>query len=282
MNYVFHFGAILDRWPEFLYGAWRTMELTVISCAIGFVIGLVGALVRAFGPVWLRRLVGAYVEIIRNTPLLVQLYFVFFSLPLMGLRFSSYQAAILALSVHLGAYATEILRAGIEAVPAGQVEAAKSLGLTRGQIMRLVVIVPALRAVYPALTSQFILQLLGTSIVSAIAAEELTAETYVALAREAEGVAGVRLHSLILGAVAKRPLVALTYSSKVKHLARYLGLERYTVALDAPAFGYQAAARKIERALRDPVPYADTVAQIADRNLAALDATLQVMAARCR
>jgi polar amino acid transport system permease protein len=175
MNYVFHFGAILDRWPEFLYGAWRTMELTVISSAIGFVIGLAGALARAFGPIWLRRLVGAYVEIIRNTPLLVQLYFVFFSLPLMGLRFSSDQAAILALSIHLGAYATEILRAGIEAVPAGQVEAAKSLGLTRSQIMQLVIVVPALRAVYPALTSQFILQLLGTSIVSAIAAEELTA-----------------------------------------------------------------------------------------------------------
>jgi len=175
MNYVFHFGAILDRWPEFLYGAWRTMELTVVSSAIGFVIGLAGALARAYGPLWLRRLVGVYVEIVRNTPLLVQLYFVFFSLPLMGLRLSSDQAAILALSVHLGAYATEILRAGIEAVPAGQVEAAKSLGLTRGQIMRLVVIVPALRAVYPSLTSQFILQLLGTSIVSAIAAEELTA-----------------------------------------------------------------------------------------------------------
>jgi polar amino acid transport system permease protein len=175
MNYVFHFEAILDRWPEFLYGAWRTMELTLISSAIGFAIGLAGAVARSFGPLWLKRLVGAYVEVIRNTPLLVQLYFVFFSLPLMGLRLSSDQAAILALSIHLGAYATEILRAGVEAVPAGQIEAAKSLGLRRWQIIRLVVIVPALRAVYPSLTSQFILQLLGTSIVSAIAAEELTA-----------------------------------------------------------------------------------------------------------
>ncbi|MBN8995294.1 MAG: amino acid ABC transporter permease [Rhizobiales bacterium] len=175
MNYVFHFGAILERWPELLYGAWRTMELTVISCAAGFVIGLAGALARSFGPAWLRRLVGVYVEVIRNTPLLVQLYFFFFSLPLMGLRLSSDQAAILALSIHLGAYATEILRAGVEAVPAGQVEAAKSLGLSRWQIIRFVVIVPALRAVYPSLTSQFVLQLLGTSIVSAIAAEELTA-----------------------------------------------------------------------------------------------------------
>jgi polar amino acid transport system permease protein len=175
MNYVFHFGAILERWPEFLYGAWRTMELTVLSCIAGFVIGLAGALLRSFGAQPVRRLVGAYVEIIRNTPLLVQLYFVFFSLPLMGLRLSSDEAAILALSIHLGAYATEILRAGVEAVPAGQIEAAKSLGLKRWQIVRRVVVVPALRAVYPALTSQFILQLLGTSIVSAIAAEELTA-----------------------------------------------------------------------------------------------------------
>jgi polar amino acid transport system permease protein len=175
MNYVFQFGPILARWPEFLYGVWRTMELTAASVAVGFVIGVLGALGRSFGPLWLRGLIGAYVEIIRNTPLLVQLYFVFFSLPLLGLRLSSDQAAILALSIHLGAYATEILRAGIQSIPGGQIEAAKSLGLSRRQIIRHVVMVPAVRAVYPALTSQFILQLLGTSIVSAIAAEELTA-----------------------------------------------------------------------------------------------------------
>lgn len=175
MHYVFQFGPILDRWPEFLYGATRTMELTAASAVAGFVIGGFGALGRAFGPKPLRKAIGVYVEIIRNTPLLVQLYFVFFSLPLMGLKLSSDQAAILALSIHLGAYATEILRAGIEAVPGGQIEAAKSLGLGRGQIIRHVILVPAVRAVYPSLTSQFVLQMLGTSIVSAIAAEELTA-----------------------------------------------------------------------------------------------------------
>nr|WP_286198771.1 amino acid ABC transporter permease [Mesorhizobium sp. BR1-1-16] len=158
-----------------IYGAVRTMELTAASSAIGFVIGLAGALARSFGPIWLKRIVAVYVEIIRNTPLLVQLYFVFFSLPLMGVKLSSDQAAILALSIHLGAYAVEILRAGIQSIPGGQIEAAKSLGLSRRQIIRHVIVVPAARAVYPALTSQFILQLLGTSIVSAIAAEELTA-----------------------------------------------------------------------------------------------------------
>ncbi|MCX5494062.1 amino acid ABC transporter permease [Kaistia dalseonensis] len=175
MNYVFQFGPIFQRMDELLYGALRTMELTAASVAAGLVIGILGALGRSFGPRWLSRIISAYVEIIRNTPLLIQLYFVFFSLPLFGLRLSSDQAAILALSIHLGAYATEILRAGVESIPAGQIEAAKSLGLSRRQIIRHVILVPAARAVYPALTSQFILQLLGTSIVSAIAAEELTA-----------------------------------------------------------------------------------------------------------
>ena len=111
----------------------------------------------------------------RNTPLLIQLYFIFFTLPFIGLRLSSDTAAVVALSIHLGAYATEIVRAGIEFIPPGQIEAGRSLGLSGPQIIRFIVIKPAIRAVYPALGGQFILQLLGSSIVSAIAAEELTA-----------------------------------------------------------------------------------------------------------
>jgi polar amino acid transport system permease protein len=107
--------------------------------------------------------------------LLIQLYFVFFTLPLIGFKFTSNTAAIIALSVHLGAYATEIMRAGVESVPKGQIEAARSLGLSQWQIIRLVVLKQAARAVYPSLSAQFILQLMGTSIVGAIAAEELTA-----------------------------------------------------------------------------------------------------------
>lgn len=174
-NYVFHFGPILVRMDELLVGAGRTVEFAAISMVAGLVIGLLGAVARSFGALWLSRAVAAYVEAIRNTPLLIQLYFVFFSLPLMGLRLDSNQAAVLALSIHLGAYATEILRAGIQSIPSGQIEAAKSLGLGPFQIVRHVVLLQALRAVYPALCGQFILQLLGTSIISAIAAEELTA-----------------------------------------------------------------------------------------------------------
>ncbi len=173
--YIFHFGPIFARWEAFAHGALLTVELAAASMAVGLVIALVGAALRSFGPAPVRWLIACYVELIRNTPLLVQLYVVFFVLPPLGLRMSSAQAAIVALSANLGAYAIEIIRAGIEATPRGTVEAGLSLGLSRLRIIRHIVMVPALRAIYPALGSQFVLQLLGSSLVSAIAAEELTA-----------------------------------------------------------------------------------------------------------
>lgn len=175
METVLQFRPVLVHLDWLLLGLVKTLQLAVLSIAFGTVIGMLGAIGRSFGPRWLGWFIAAYVELIRNTPLLIQLYIVFFSLPLIGLKFSSDTAAIIALSIHLGAYATEILRAGVEAVPTGQIEAAKSLGLGSYRIIRHVVVVPAVRAVYPALSAQFILQLMGTSIVGAIAAEELTA-----------------------------------------------------------------------------------------------------------
>ena len=175
MDYIFHFGPILARWDQFLRGTALTMELAVVSMAFGLVIAVVGATGRTFGPLPARAAIGAYVELIRNTPMLVQLYVVFFVLPPLGLRMSATTAAIVALSANLGAYAIEIVRAGLEATPRGLVEAGLSLGLSRPRIVRHIVLIPALRAIYPALGSQFVLQLLGSSLVSAIAVEELTA-----------------------------------------------------------------------------------------------------------
>jgi polar amino acid transport system permease protein len=175
MQTALQFGPVLIHLDRLLAGLVQTIELAVLSIIIGTLIGVLGATGRSFGPRWVSWPIAAYVEIIRNTPLLIQLYFVFFSLPLFGLKLSSNTAAIVALSIHLGAYATEILRAGIESIPQGQIEAAKSLGLSRYRIIRHVVLAPAVRAVYPSLSAQFILQLMGTSIVGAIAAEELTA-----------------------------------------------------------------------------------------------------------
>jgi polar amino acid transport system permease protein len=175
MDYIFHFGPIFARWDQIVRGAALTVELAAASMVLGLIIAVVGATLRTFGPSPVRWLVAAYVELIRNTPMLVQLYIVFFVLPSMGVRMNSAEAAIVALSANLGAYATEIVRAGLESTPRGVIEAGMSLGLSRLRIIRHIVLIPALRTIYPALGSQFVLQLLGSSLVSAIAVEELTA-----------------------------------------------------------------------------------------------------------
>ena len=177
-----HFGPILAEGPRFVQGAVLTLELAAASTALGLLGGGALATGRVFGPAPLRWVVAAYVEAVRNTPLLVQLYLVYFVLPRWGLRLDSVAAAVVGLSLNLAAYAAEIVRAGLLSVSRGQVEAALSLGLRRRRVflsvvrvLRHVVLLPALRAIYPALGSQFVLQILGSSLASAIAAEELTA-----------------------------------------------------------------------------------------------------------
>ena len=175
MGYTFQFGTIAAYLPDLFGGAWLTLKLSTLALVFGLALGVFAAVARTYGGRPLKWLAAGYVEFIRNTPFLIQLYFVFFALPNFGLRLSPADAALLAMTVNFGAYATEIVRAGIEAVPHGQIEAGRSLGLRTSQIVRLIILFPAVRAVYPALTSQFVLLLLGSSIVSAIAAEELTA-----------------------------------------------------------------------------------------------------------
>jgi polar amino acid transport system permease protein len=175
VTYTFQFGPVLDRLPELLAGAALTIRLSALAMVFGLAIGTACSAATVYGARPLRWAATAYVEFIRNTPFLIQLYFVFFALPHLGLRMSPNTAALVAMVVNLGAYSTEIVRAGVEAVPRGQIEAGRALGLTPFQIVRFLVLFPALKAVYPALTSQFVLAILGSSIVSAIAAEELTA-----------------------------------------------------------------------------------------------------------
>ena len=175
MSFELHFGPVLAEFDRFVDGAILTMEFAAASSAIGLVLATGLAIGRVFGSAPIRTLAACYIELIRNTPLLVQLYIVYFVLPKAGMRLDSNQAAIVALSLNLAAYAAEIIRAGLNAVPRGQVEAGLSLGLRRGPIIRYIVLAPAIRTIFPALGSQFVLQILGSSLVSAIAAEELTA-----------------------------------------------------------------------------------------------------------
>ena len=174
MAYDMNFRPVFARAPELVQGTIDTITLSAQVIVIGLTIGLAVALVRVNGPRWAVRLGTAYVEFFRNTPLLVQLFLLFFGLPYIGLKLSAYQAAVFAVSINLGAYSAEIFRAGLIAIPKQQIEAGLALGMSSLQVMRYVVIVPALRTIYPALTGQLTLTVLGTSIVSAISASELT------------------------------------------------------------------------------------------------------------
>lgn len=174
MDYVFQFGIVWRDLDRLLLGAWLTVRLSAATMVLGLLIGIGGAWALRSGSRPLRGLVRGYVEAIRNTPLLVQLLLIYLGLPSLGIRLTPAQAALLGLVVNLGAYATEIVRAGIEAVPRGQVDAGRALGLTPWQVFRWVILVPALRAVFPALGSQFVLVMLASSVVSVISAEELT------------------------------------------------------------------------------------------------------------
>jgi polar amino acid transport system permease protein len=175
MSYKFDFEFLADRWPDFVAGAWLTIQLTVLSIALGFVVGTICALARVYGGPVVRRVAGAYVEAIRNTPLLIQIFIVYFGLSSLGLKLSAEVSAVLALTINMGAYTTEIMRAGIESIQRTQLEAADCLGLTRLQTILHVVLLPAMERVYPSLASQGVLLMLASSITSQISAEELTA-----------------------------------------------------------------------------------------------------------
>ena len=183
MDYVFQFGVVWRDLPALLLGAWLTVRLSALAMALGLLVGVASALAAASRWRAVRALARVYVEAIRNTPFLVQVLFVYLGLPSIGVRLRPDQAALLAMVINLGAYATEILRAGMKAVPRGQLEAGTALGLSRWQLFRHVVWLPALRAIFPALGSQFILIMLASSVVSVISAEELTAVADTLVAR---------------------------------------------------------------------------------------------------
>jgi polar amino acid transport system permease protein len=173
MIYTFNFRDVFAQFDTLVEGALLTLQLSAVTMLFGLLIGVAGALARSWGPRPVRIAATSYVEAIRNTPLLIQLFLVFFGLPSLGMRLDATTAAIVALAINLGAYSTEIIRAGIQAIHKSQIEAGLALGLSRLQVFRYVVLFPALKVIYPALASQFILLMLATSIVSQIATPEL-------------------------------------------------------------------------------------------------------------
>ena len=168
------FAAVLVDWPLLMRGAALTLALTAVATLLGLALGSACARARTHGPAIARALAAAYVELIRNTPFIVQLFFIFFGLPSLGLRLSSETASVIAMTLNLGAYAAEIVRAGIEATPRGQLEAARSLAMTERQVFLRVVLPPSLGRVWPAMVSQIVIVMLGSAVCGQIAAQELS------------------------------------------------------------------------------------------------------------
>jgi polar amino acid transport system permease protein len=174
MSYQLNYAGLAPYFPQFVAGVGTTVELTVLSTVGGLLLGTLCAAGRLSRQSWLRVLCGSYIELTRNTPFIVQLFFIFFGLPALGLKLSAWEAGLIAMVFNLGAYSAEIIRAGIEATPKGQWEAGKTLGLSRRRVFLHIVLPPAYQRVYPALVSQCIIVMLGSAVVSQISVEDLT------------------------------------------------------------------------------------------------------------
>lgn len=180
MTYQLQFGDLAAYAGMFASGAAVTLGLTAASTLLGVSVGVLGAAASESRNTALRRLTFAYVESIRNTPFLVQLFFVFFGLPALGIHIGEYTAAIAAMTLNLGAYSIEILRAGIRAVPKGHREAAAALAMSGRETFIHVLLPQAFAKVFPALASQIVITMLGSAVVSQISVADLTyAASYV-------------------------------------------------------------------------------------------------------
>lgn len=172
--------SILESLPVLLKGAVITVEVTAIAVLLGTIIGLLASLARlSKGRFW-RLAAGAYIDFFRGTPLLVQIFIIYFGLPAImrvitgePWRVNPWVAAITACSINSGAYIAEIFRAGIQSIDRGQMEAARSLGMSQGQAMRYIILPQAFKRVIPPLGNEFIAMLKDTSLLAVIGFEEL-------------------------------------------------------------------------------------------------------------
>jgi polar amino acid transport system permease protein len=174
MRIQLQFEPVIAELDMILNGILLTIGLSAGAIILGSALAILLVGFRSLAGRWAGVLVDAYVELMRNTPFLVQLFMIFFGLPLLGIRMSGITAALLAMTLNLSAYATEIIRAGVESIHKSQIEAGLSLALTRLQVFRYIVLTPAFARVWPALSSQFVLMMLASSICSFISVAELS------------------------------------------------------------------------------------------------------------
>jgi polar amino acid transport system permease protein len=212
VSYSLDFGWLYGALGAIGRGTAMTVFLIVVTTLAGILISVLAAAGRRSGYKWLRQAIGVYVEVIRNTPFLVQLFFIFFGLPSMGIRLDPIMAAILAMTLNMAAYTTEIVGAGLDAVPTGQREAARSLGLRPRLVFVKIVLPQALKVIFPALTSQVVIMMLESAVVSQIAVRDLTYEADMLQARTFRAFETYFVITLVylgLSVVLRRVLVAV-------------------------------------------------------------------------
>ena len=173
---LFNFGEAVQYVPDLLRAAVVSVELTLLIMALSLVLGLVVALARMTRIKSLRTISTLYVEVIRGTPCLLQLIYIYYVLPALGIRFPAFTAGVIGLTINYAAYLSEVYRAGIQAVGKGQLEAAQALGMSRSLTMRLVILPQAFRIILPPLGNFFISLFKDTALVSTITVRELLYE----------------------------------------------------------------------------------------------------------
>ncbi|MEK1889179.1 MAG: amino acid ABC transporter permease [Phyllobacterium sp.] len=183
MGYALEFGWLYGAIGMIASGAAMTIFLIAVTSLAGVTLSIFGAAAKRSRYPILRKAIAAYVEIVRNTPFLVQLFFIFFGLPRLGIRLDPVVSAMLAMTLNMTAYTTEIVGAGLDAVPKGQREAAAALGLQPWLVFLKIVLPQALKVIFPALTSQIVIMMLESAVVSQIAVRELTYEADMLQAR---------------------------------------------------------------------------------------------------
>ena len=173
-----NFFPILDQLPYLSGGAWISLQLAVLAFAFGMVIAMICTSILRYGPKLAGKFINAYVVFATNTPQLVQIYFLFFALPEVGILLSPFTAVLIGATFNAGAYLCEIQRAGFDSVRRMEIEAAEVLGFSRVQIIRYVILPHVIKVMFRPLSNQFIVMTLGTSMASMFGVEELTGRTY--------------------------------------------------------------------------------------------------------
>lgn len=178
MSYTFHFGQIVGDIPYLVGGGLVSLEIALLAFCGGMVLGTLGAIGTSFGGPLVRRIVRAYVVFFTNTPQLVQIFFLFFVLPQVGILLGPFQAVLLGMTINAGAYLTEIQRAGFGSVRQTELDAAAVLGMSTWQSVRYVILPHVVSTLFAPLSNHFILMVLGTSMAAVFGVEELTGRAY--------------------------------------------------------------------------------------------------------